>query len=190
MNSLTKDMLDMALPNILCAPKDKAAVEKLCFRPDFGLREFTKQLTLTAENGVIGDRWQQHGWLRLPSGAPDRRIQISLLPKRVFQLLTCLDTFIHPGDTMIVDMDMSEENLPSGCYLQLGSAILQVSDVFNTGCEKWSKRYGKESLIWINIPENKPKRLRGIFLQIIRDGIVHEHDLLTKIESNHIDFED
>ena len=91
-----------------------------------------------------------HGYLTLEDGAPHPGIQVCILSKRVLDLVwRNREEVPHPGDTFIVDMDLSEENLPAGQFLQVGSAALRVSDVFNDGCVKWKARYGaaaKETL--------------------------------------------
>ena len=178
----TIDELNAHLPHICNAPKDAGAIHKLCYRPGFGKREFVDELSLTVENGVKGDRWKEYGWLKLPDGSSDPRIQVCILQKRV---LDCVwqegDEVAYPGDSMIVDMDMSEANLPIGSRLQIGSAIIQVSDVFNDACTKWAARYGKQSRQWINLPDNLPLRLRGILCLVVQDGKVNRTDRLQKL---------
>lgn len=178
----TIDELNGELPHILKAPKDEGVIHKLCYRPGFRKRTFVDELSLSVADGVKGDRWKEFGWLKLPDGSADPRIQVCVLQKRV---LDCVwregDSVDYPGDTMIVDMDMSEANLPTGTRLQVGSAIIEVSDVFNDACTKWSARYGKESREWINVPDNVPLRLRGILCRVVQDGSVKLSDLMRKI---------
>lgn len=178
----TIEELNARLPHICEAPRDVGEIHKLCFRPGFRKREFVDELTLSVTEGVIGDRWKEYGWLKLPDGAADPRIQVCILSKRV---LDCVwqegDGVDYPGDTMIVDMEMSEANLPVGTQLQVGSAIIEVSDVFNNACTKWVARYGKQSRQWINLPENVPLRLRGILCRIVQDGDVKLSDHVQKL---------
>lgn len=173
---------DAALPDILAAPTDAAPILQLCFRPDYTLREFPQELELTVAQGILGERWTKKPWLTLPDGSPDPRIQVSILSKRVLDLCwRDRDNTVHPGDTMIVDMDLGHENLSVGTRLQAGTAVLEVSDKFNNGCIKWHDRYGQDSLRWINRKENRPHRLRGILCKIVKDGIVRVEDQLTKL---------
>lgn len=180
----TYDECERALAHILAAPKDKALIEQVCFRPDFGAREFPQTLELTVEHGIVGERWCRDPWLRLPDGSPDPRIQVSILSKRVMDLCwRNRDQTVHPGDPIVVDMDLGMENLPIGSKLQAGTAVLEVSDMFNTACAKWQQRYGGDSLRWINFPRHRPLRLRGILCKIVRDGRVSKGDLLTKVQA-------
>jgi hypothetical protein len=173
---------DAALDHILAAPNNGATIGQLCFRPDFGLRTFPDALDMTVDQGIIGERWAKRPWLTLPNGEPDPRIQVSIFSKRVMDL--CWRdpaNTVHPGDPIIVDMNLSVANLPTGTRLQAGSAILEVSDKFNTACIKWRDRYGDDSLRWINRRDNRDFRLRGILCKIVRDGTVKVGDQLVKI---------
>ncbi len=183
---LNQAQLDDALPYIMAAPKDNAAVSRLCYRTDFSARCFVDTLEFSTEFGVKGDRWHKDAWLKTDDNMPDKRLQVTLLPTRILELVwreSDGDTLIHPGDTMVADLDMSHANLPIGTYLQIGSAVIQVSDYYNGGCKKWRARYGEESFYWFNRADNRDKRLRGILCEIVKDGIVREGDMLKKIKT-------
>ncbi len=159
-----------ALPHVLDAPK-AGKVETLCFRPDYLQREYPETLEVTVEGGIKDERWLKAPWLTLEDGAPDPRIQVSILPQRVMDLCWLdREGSPHPGDTIVTDMDLSEANLPVGTRLKVGTAVLEVSDKFNNGCIKWRDRYGAESLHWLNKKEHRPMRLRGVLCKIVQDG--------------------
>lgn len=171
-----------ALPDVLAAPKDGAYVDQLCFRPAYNERRFPDRLTLTVAGGVPGERWTVAPWRRLPDGRPDPDIQVSILPRRVLDLVwRDRDATPHPGDTIIADLDTSQANLPAGTLLRAGSATLRVSDVFNDGCVKWKARYGADAKAWITADGHPPLRLRGILCAIVADGEVALGDRITKI---------
>ena len=173
--------LDAALPTVLAAPK-QAEIEILCRRPDFGQRDFRETLELRVATGIENERWTRHPWMKLEDGSPDPSIQVSILQKRVLDLCwRDRDNVVYPGDTMIADMDLSEENLPEGQRIQAGTAVLEVSTVFNTACSKWKKRHGRESFDWINRPEYRKHRLRGVLCKIVQDGTVRRGDQLIKV---------
>ncbi len=173
---------EAALDHILAAPSSGATIGQLCFRPDYGLRTFPDALDMTVDHGITGERWTKMPWLTLPSGKPDPRIQVSILSQRVMDLCwrDHINT-VHPGDPIVVDMNLSAANLPVGTRLSAGSAILEVSDKFNSGCIKWRNRYGDDSLRWINKRENRDFRLRGILCKIVQDGTVKVGDQLIKL---------
>lgn len=178
----TRTDCDAALPYILAAPRDDAAIESLCFRSGYGARSFPDSIQVSAAGGIAGERWLKAPWLRLEDGSPDPRIQISILPKRVMDLCwRDRENTVHPGDTLVADLDVTEENMPVGTRLQIGSAVVEVSDMFNTACVKWKARYGAESLDWINQPANRPLRLRGILCRIVVDGEIRASDRIRKV---------
>lgn len=179
---VTREELDAALPHVLAAPKDKGEIETLCRRPAEGEREFVESLEMTPEDGIIGDRWKWKTWMHLDDGSPDPRVQVCILPKRILDLVwRDRENTPYPGDSIIVDMDLSEANLPAGTRLQAGSAVLEVTDVFNYGCPKWLKRYGLPSLKWLNEEQNKPLRLRGLLAQVVEAGTLNKADRLRKL---------
>ena len=171
-----------ALPYVLAAPKDAAPVRQLCFRPGYNLREFPQKLTLTRAVGIPGERWAKAPWMRLEDGTGDPRIQVSILPERVLNLVWKEgDEAPHPGDTIIADLDTSVANLPEGTLLACGTAVLKVSSLFNDACAKWRARYGKEAKDWITAPGHAELRLRGILCSIEQDGEVRLGDVLRKL---------
>jgi MOSC domain-containing protein YiiM len=87
----------------------------------------------------------------------------------------------HPGDTVFTDLDLSARNLPVGSRLQIGAAVLEISDVENDACAKFAAHYGTEVLQWIRLPQNRPLRLRGLFAKIVRGGQIHVGDLVAKL---------
>lgn len=178
---VTRDTLDQAIPHILAAPKDGAPIDMLCLRPGYGERRFVDEIELTREQGIPGERWATASWLKTETGAPHPGIQVCILQRRVLDLVwTDRENTPHPGDTFIVDMDLSESNLPVGQMLSVGSAMLQVSEVFNDACVKWKTRYGVDAKSWVTAPGHPELRLRGVLCSIARDGIIRTGDVLRK----------
>ncbi|MCC5957176.1 MAG: hypothetical protein JJU07_13840 [Natronohydrobacter sp.] len=178
----TRAELDAALPHVQAAPKDAGRVEMLCLRPDYGQRRFVQEITLTPDAGIPGERWASRPWLRLPDGTPHPGIQICILSRRVLDLVwRDREGVVHPGDTFVTDMDLSEANLPAGQILQVGTALLEVSEIFNDACVKWAARYGKPARDWINVPAHRPLRLRGVLCRVFQGGVIREGDRVTKM---------
>jgi hypothetical protein len=174
--------LDAAIPSILSAPKDGAIIEQLCFRPDFGERTYVDEIAVTRASGVDGCRWSHTPWMKLEDGSGDPRIQVSILQKRILDLVYDPSTDdLHPGDTMIVDMDLSHDNLPIGTILQAGTAQLRVTDYWNDACVKWKVRYGADALDWVREEANVVHRLRGVTCEIVTDGTIFNGESLNKV---------
>ncbi|MEO6298856.1 MAG: hypothetical protein ABIV25_00585 [Paracoccaceae bacterium] len=169
----------MALPHILTVPKTNAPIASLCYRPGLGQRQFSTSLTFTQAQGVPGDRWLTMPWLKLPDGSPDPRIQVSILPTRMLDLVWRDRVGTpHPGDPIVADLDCSTANLPEGTLIQAGTAVLRVSVIFNAGCVKWKVRYGADARAFIDAPGHAELRLRGVLCSVERDGVVSLTDRL------------
>lgn len=168
-----------ALPHILAAPKTDAPIANLCLRPARNARAFPEQITLTRAEGIPGERWLTEPWQRLADGRPDPRIQVSILPVRVMDLVwRDREGTVHPGDPIVADLDCGLANLPVGTLIGAGTAVLRVSDEFNAGCVKWKARYGAEARAFIDAPGHPPLRLRGVLCSVERDGVVTLADRL------------
>ncbi len=178
----TSAQLRAIMTHVCDAPKDNAPISMLCRRPGFGQREFVNELTMTVAHGIPGERWTTSPWMKLEDGSPDPRIQVSILPLRVMESVWLdRDTQPHPGDPIIADLDCSYSNLPVGSRLKAGTAVLEVSDVFNDACVKWKARYGAAAKDWITDREHVHLRLRGLLCSIVQDGVVTLSDRLTKL---------
>lgn len=179
---VTAEELERALPDVLAAPSTDAPIHLLCTRPAKNQRAFPERLVMSKAEGVAGDREMSEPWLKLDDGRPDPRIQISILPLRVLDLVwRNRDTVAHPGDTIIADLNTSEESLPPGTLLKAGTALLRVADIWNSGCAKWRHRYGNAAYSWTSAPAHKVLRLRGIFCSIEQDGEVAIGDRISKV---------
>jgi hypothetical protein len=172
---VTHDELMAALPGVLSAPKTGSAVELLCLRPDFGQRRFVDEIAVTKAQGIPGERWGTAPWLKLPDGTGHPGIQVSILPRRVLDLIwRDRENVVHPGDTFVCDLDMTEANLPAGTLLAVGTAVLKVSEVWNDACAKWKVRHGAAAFDWVRAhPE---LRLRGVLCSIEQDGVIRNGD--------------
>jgi hypothetical protein len=184
MSRPTRASLDAAVAHIMAAPKDGATIEGLCLRPGYGERVFPDRIRVTRERGIPGERWETAPWLRLADGTAHPGIQVSILQRRVLDLIWRPgEDAPHPGDTFVVDMDLSEANMPVGQLLRAGSAVLRVSEVFNDACVKWKVRYGAEAKEWVTAPGHPPLRLRGVLCSVEADGGIANGDRLEKIET-------
>lgn len=173
--------LEAGLAHVLAAPK-AGTVHLLCLRPAHNQRAFPQRIHLSAASGIAGDIEMQTPWLQLGDGRPDPRIQVSLLPLRVLDLVWKDRAAIaFPGDTIIADLDMTEGNLPAGSRIRAGSACLEVSDLWNNGCAKWRARYGRDAYDWVRAEKHRHYRLRGMLCSIVEDGEVAIGDSISRL---------
>lgn len=179
---VTMAELMAALPGIAAAPKTDAPIHSLCLRPGYGERSFPDRITMTRAGGIPGERWATAPWLKLADGSPDPRIQVSILPTRVMDLVwRDREATPHPGDPIVADLDCSLANLPVDSLIRAGSAVLRVSDRFNEACVKWKVRYGADARAFIEAPGHPELRLRGILCAVEEDGEVILADRLQVI---------
>ena len=172
---VTKAELIAALPGVLSAPKTGSAVELLCLRPGYGERRFVDAVTVTKAQGIPGERWGTAPWLKLPDGTGHPGIQVSILPRRVLDLVwRGRETVVPPGDTFVCDLDMTEANLPVGQLIGVGTAVLKVSEVWNDACAKWKVRHGEAAFEWVRA--HPQLRLRGVLCSVEQDGVIRNGD--------------
>ncbi len=154
-------------------PQRAARVDALNVRPGPDLREARDEILLDPVRGAVGDRWERKTWLYLPDGSPDPRVQVAVCNSAVLALMQeATGVNHHPGDTLFTELDLSEENLPAGSRLRVGEAVIEVSDVENDACAKFAAQYGEAVFRWIRLPENRARRLRGLFARVIVGGRV------------------
>ena len=170
------------LPEVLQSPADGGVLVQIVARPDKELRELRDRSEVTPEAGLPGDRWARHCSRRLPDGRLNPDTQLTLMNSRTVALVAGdKERWALAGDNLFVDLDLSEANLQAGQRLKIGSAILEITAEPHTGCSKFSKRFGVEALKFVNSPEGKKLRLRGIHAQVIQAGTIAVGDRIEKI---------
>ena len=85
------------------------------------------------------------------------------------------------GDQLYVDLDLRPENLPPGARLQVGSAVLEVTEVPHTGCAKFTERFGSAATRFVNSKAGRGLRLRGMNARIVEPGTVRPGDTIRKL---------
>lgn len=153
-------------------------VEHLINRPSEGVHVPVDALYLDVELGIRGARWYETAWLSLPGGGPDPRVQVSVTNTQVIRSFTGPDpeSQFRCGDNMYVDLNLTQAALPVGAWIQVGEAVLQVSDVENDACGKFAQRFGAEAFRCVRRSEHAALRLRGIFCSIPHSGSVRVGD--------------
>ena len=77
---------------------------------------------------------------------------------------------------------MSDENLPAGTRLAIGSAIIEVTAEPHTGCKKFVDRFGLEAMKFVNSGLGKKINLRGINAKVIQSGQIATDDVVRKVD--------
>jgi len=174
--------LEAGLPGIAGAPKDAGELKLIVRRPAPGLREAVAQAGLTPEEGLAGDCWRTRASSRTPDRSPDPDCQLTLMNARVIALLAgAPERWQLAGDQLYVDLDLGEENLPPGTRLALGSAVLEITAKPHTGCKKFTDWFGPDAVRFVNAPERRALRLRGVNARVVKAGTAAAGDLARKL---------
>jgi len=178
----TFEDLNAGLDSIKNSPKDNGVVELIVIRPEENERQVLDECDVSTAGGVHGDRWAKGSWKNEPDGSPHPDVQVAIMNSRCVSLLTDEKSrWALAGDQFYVDLDLSQDNLPVGQKLSIGTAILEVTDVPHTGCKLFTERYGSAATKFVNSKIGRELHLRGIHAKVIRNGIIKTGDRITKM---------
>jgi MOSC domain len=175
--------LAAGLDGIRRSPATDGTVELIVRRPGEDEREVLVEGQLTPVDGLVGDHWRARGSRSMPDGSADPERQLTLMNARVVDLLANGDrsAWAQAGDQLYLDLDLSTANLPAGTRLAIGGAVVEVSAPPHTGCAKFGARFGSAALRFVNTPEGRALRLRGLNARVIEAGTVRQGDLVRRL---------
>ena len=167
--------------DVEASPRDHGTLRGLVRRPTPDHREILTEVELSTVEGVVGDSWLTRGSSRTPDGSANPDSQVTLMSVRVLAAVEPDQSRWHlAGDQLLVDFDLSLENLPIGSRFFVGDAELVVSADPHTGCAKFSGRFGSDALRWINGPVGRDGRYRGMNARVVRGATVRIGDEIRK----------
>jgi len=173
--------LEAGMDHIRQSPKDQGTLKMIVRRPNIDEREVLHEGELSTVDGLVGDTWKVRVNKHAIDGLASIHKQITVMNARTIALLAQSEEhWPLAGDQLYVDLDLSDDNLPPGTQLAIGSAVLEVSPDPHTGCNKFSSRFGVEALKFVNSPEGKQLHLRGINTKVIQAGIIRVGDVVRK----------
>ncbi|NNF53110.1 MAG: MOSC domain-containing protein [Acidimicrobiales bacterium] len=183
MEYLSKEQLDAGLDYVREAPSAAGTVEMVVSRPETDQRLVLDAGEFVVGLGLAGDNYVERGSARTPDGAAHPEAQVTIMNSRAIDWITSgtKDMWKMAGDQLLVDFDISEQNLPAGTHLQVGGAVLEVSAKPHTGCNKFAARFGQPAALWVNSPAGKQLKLRGINAMVIAAGTVRPGDSIAKL---------
>ena len=178
----TAEELEASLSNIRQAPADNGTLELIVRRPAVDEREVLDFGTLSLEEGLVGDTWNQRGSSKSPDGGPLLDAQLNIMNARAAAAVAGpINRWALAGDQLYIDLDISTETLPPGTRLALGEAVIEVTAEPHTGCGKFSSRFGLDALRFVNSPTGRALNLRGINARVIHPGPIHTGDQVTRL---------
>jgi hypothetical protein len=179
---LSMTELEAGMEHIRQSPKDQGTLKMIVRRPNVDEREVLQEGEVNTAEGLSGDTWKVRVSVHSTDGMPNMNKQITIMNARAVALLAQSEEhWPLAGDQLYVDLDLSDDNLPPGTQLEIGSAVLEVSPDPHTGCQKFSSRFGVEALKFVNSPEGKHLHLRGINTRVIRAGTIKVGDVVNKL---------
>jgi hypothetical protein len=180
---LTAIELEQGLTEVLASPADEGRLEAIVIRPATNERRTIPQARLTPDGGVEGDRWITDSYYRTKDGQSDPECQVSLMNARFLrQIAGSEDLMCLSGDNLIVDLDLSEANLPVGSKLAIGDiVVVEISSHPHTGCSKLAGRYGDEARSFMNNARGKALHLRGRYGRVVSGGMINVGDIVRKL---------
>ncbi len=180
----TIEQLEAGLEHIRRSPASGGSLLMVVRRPGEDLREVVSEAELDVDVGLVGDDWKTRGSPKTPDGRANPDAQITIINSRVLDLLARSEKrWKLAGDQLVIDLDMSVENLPPGARLSIGSAVLEMTAKPHTGCAKLAARFGNDALRFVSTPEAMDMRLRGANTRVVQSGTIRVGDTVSKIST-------
>jgi MOSC domain-containing protein YiiM len=173
--------LDPHLPALRALGSEHGTLELIVVRPTEGERELPETAALTIEEGLVGDRWHASAHTR-DDGTVSTENQLTIASTQLLKLIAEPERWPLSGDNLLVDIGLDMDSLPVGSRLAVGdTVVVQISKVPHTGCAKFSARFGSDVLKFINSPEGRELRLRGVNAHVIVAGTISTGDIVRRI---------
>ena len=173
---LTTAELEAGLAEVRRSSADAGVVELVVARPEVGVRDLLEEGTLDLEKGLVGDNWGAR------NDTPDYDRQLNVINARLSRLVAIDPDRRPPGRRPAPRRPRPEHREPApGTRLALGSAVIEVTEPPHTGCSKFVERFGREAMRFVNSPQGRELRLRGMCARVVVAGTVRPGDPIRKV---------
>lgn len=181
MAHLTSEELTNRIGELDPIPTDNGEVAALVIRPETDEREVVDTIHVVPGQGIIGDNYVARGNDRTPDGSAHPEAQICVMNAAVLDVIADgdRDRWQLAGDQILVDFDLSTDNIPNGSRVSIGTAVLEVANKPHRGCPKFGARFGTEARVFAN--SDPVQRYRGINVMVVSEGDISVGDKITKI---------
>jgi len=121
-----------------------------------------------------GDRWGR-------SSRPNPEAQLTVMQRDVAELIANGQPLELFGDNLVLDLDLSNANLPTGSRLRAGGVTLEVTPLPHNGCKKFRARFGLDALQLVSDTAIRHRNLRGVYMKVVEAGEIAPGDNVTVI---------
>lgn len=164
------------------SPQDNGTVQLIVCRPNTDERRVLEEAEFNTTDGLVGDNWLSRGSRHTDDGKAHPDMQVAIMNSRVIQAIAGdKSRWSMAGDQLFLDLDLSAENLPVGQQIEIGSVILEVTDVPHNGCGKFTERYGSHATRFVNSKEGRKLRRRGVNTRVVQSGTIRTGDTVAKL---------
>jgi len=163
------------LASLKTPPGDTGRLDHVIARGEDGVRIEPRSARLTAERSLPGDRWTEASCKYGLDG------QLTMMRTDVGELVANGQPLSLFGDNLLVDLDLSADNLPTGTRLRIGGCELVVTPAPHNGCKKYRARFGLDALKIIGHKSRRGTRLRGIYVRVVEAGEVTVGDAIVVV---------
>jgi MOSC domain-containing protein YiiM len=163
--------LERGLAALPQAPKDVGRVAMIVCRRAPGVHEAMESAVLSTKEGLPGDEWNRRG-------SPNLEAQLTVIRKDVAELISNGQLLTTSGDNLVVDLDISAENLPVGTRLRVGKAVVEMTALPHNGCKKFAARFGQDAVRFVQAAPTRHLNLRGVHWRVIEAGEVSVGDTI------------
>lgn len=179
---LTLIEIEAGMQHVLASPKNNGVLDLLVRRPKVNAREVVERAELDIVHGLVGDNWLTRGSSRTDNGLGHPEMQLNVMNSRIAELVAGGRERMHlAGDQLVIDLDLSDDNLPPGTRLAIGSAVIEVTAIPHMGCKKFVERFGLDAMKFVNSELGRKHRLRGINAKVVVAGTITTGDLVAKL---------
>jgi MOSC domain-containing protein YiiM len=176
-----REELDARWDELRALDATGGTLEVIVVRPAETERATPAMGELSLADGLVGDRWRASA-RTLQDGTVNRENQLTLASTRLLDLIADRERWPLAGDNLLVDMGLDVDGLPPGTRLAIGDeAVIEISHEPHTGCAKFSARFGSDALKFINSPEGRRLRLRGVNARVVTPGVVATGDAIRRL---------
>jgi MOSC domain-containing protein YiiM len=154
------------------SPRDVGRLHRIVVRPPGaeGRRETPESVEATPEGGLVGDKWSTVEPVLVEA-------QVSLINTHVLRSLAGdEERMALSGDNLQVDLDLTEENLPPGSRLTIGTVTLEVTPLPHTPCASFLERFGKRAAKRVARATRVGRRGRGVLCRVVTAGAMRRGD--------------